>query len=236
MPGVCAVSARPNGELHDTTRCLASARSTLRDVNAGADEEYAQLVADSWQAFHEDAPDLGSRHARQAIALAPEDGRAWYALACNLERAGSLIAADQAFRRAAGCDHEPHPAPFRVAWRHFETAVARAAEDLPEQLQSALGEIELVLSDYPGGEVADQERTYEMLGLFSGTTKAEGAAAGAAGGDLEIPPRIHLYRRAHEHIAPSTDEFAREVRRTLYHELGHYLGFDEDDMQRFGLE
>ena len=30
-------------------------------------------------------------------------------------------------------------------------------------------------------------------------------------------------------------ELEREVRTTLLHEIAHYLGFDEDDMQELGL-
>ena len=196
-------------------------------------EAFAQTVARSWDAYHEGNPRLGADLARQAVAEQPRDGRGHYVLACNLERLGHLAEADRSFVRASQAIHEPHPLPYRVSWRHFESAVGRGADALPTELREALEEIHLILADYPAGEQAGQDQSYELLGLFAGPTKAE---LQEAVGNGELSARIYLYRRAHEHIATSAVEFDDELRRTLYHELGHYLGFDEDDMERFGLE
>lgn len=198
------------------------------------EDRYAQLVADSWEAYHDDRSEDAVTLARQAIELQADDGRAHYILACALERSGRLIHADRSFRRAAQCDNEPHLPPFRVSWRYFEAAVAQACDALPDRLQASLAEIDLVLSDYPGAEVANQEVTHEMLGLFHGPVQADRAAGPSD--EPMLPPRIHLYRRAHEHIAASALEFIAESQRSLNHELGHYLGFDEDDMVHFGLD
>jgi predicted Zn-dependent protease with MMP-like domain len=197
-------------------------------------DEYARLVARSWDAYHEGDATTGVTLARDAITAAPRDGRGYYALACNLERLGQLTKADRAFVRAAQSQHEPHPLPYRVGWRHFKEAVGRAADSLPQELREALEEIDLVLADYPGSEQISNDQGYELLGLFAGPTKADLQDPDPAAGELTT--RIYLYRRAHEHIATSAGEFDEELRRTLYHELGHFLGFDEDDMDRFGLD
>jgi len=35
---------------------------------------------------------------------------------------------------------------------------------------------------------------------------------------------------------PDADDFEKQVRITVLHELGHYFGLDEDDMVRLGLD
>jgi predicted Zn-dependent protease with MMP-like domain len=196
-------------------------------------EDFARLVARSWDAYHAGDAGNGARLATKAVAARPRDGRGHYALACSLERLERLADADRNFLRAANAQQEPHPLPYRVSWRHFEAAVSRGADDLPQELREALEEIQLVLADYPGAEIVGHDQSYELLGLFAGHAKAELDESAGSG---ELTPRIYLYRRAHEHIANTAAEFDDEVKRTLYHELGHYLGFDEDDMERFGVD
>jgi predicted Zn-dependent protease with MMP-like domain len=52
-----------------------------------------------------------------------------------------------------------------------------------------------------------------------------------------MPPQIILFLENIWDVA-ETDEklFRDEVRTTFLHELGHYLGLDEDDLTERGLE
>jgi predicted Zn-dependent protease with MMP-like domain len=47
----------------------------------------------------------------------------------------------------------------------------------------------------------------------------------------ELPPTIHLFRRNLERIATDADDLAEQITITLYHELGHYLGMEEDELE-----
>jgi predicted Zn-dependent protease with MMP-like domain len=51
-----------------------------------------------------------------------------------------------------------------------------------------------------------------------------------------VSPRIHVWRRSHEHSCGSTQQLDDEIRQTLHHELGHYLGYDEDGLEKLGLD
>lgn len=70
----------------------------------------------------------------------------------------------------------------------------------------------------------------DTLGLFVGPDFA-------SENDVPMPPQIILFL---ENIwdAAETDEkiFCDELRTTFLHELGHYLGLQEDDLTRRGLE
>ena len=198
-----------------------------------SEQDYERLLDQGWIAYRNDDTASSIDYASQASTSAPRDGRGWYLLGCALERDQQLIAADRAFRKAQHAEIDAHIPPFRVSWRRFERAVSSAADALPSELSVALTEVHLVLVNYPAPNQLPNDEEIEILGCFEGAPRADLVEAA---GDPESVPRIHLFRRPHEHATTSGWEFDQEVRRTLYHELGHYLGFDEDDMVRFGID
>jgi predicted Zn-dependent protease with MMP-like domain len=70
----------------------------------------------------------------------------------------------------------------------------------------------------------------DLLGLFTGAPIAErGLVTG------ELPATIFLFQRNLERVSRNRDELLDEIRTTLYHELGHALGFDEEGVDELGL-
>ena len=54
----------------------------------------------------------------------------------------------------------------------------------------------------------------------------------SAGGDL--PPRIVLFKRNLERAAQDAEELREEIGVTVRHELAHYLGLDEEEIEDAG--
>jgi predicted Zn-dependent protease with MMP-like domain len=53
---------------------------------------------------------------------------------------------------------------------------------------------------------------------------------------VPVPAQIILFlENIDEMVDGDEEEFRDEVRVTLIHELGHYLGLDEDELDRRGL-
>ena len=70
----------------------------------------------------------------------------------------------------------------------------------------------------------------DTLGLFTGAEFAEE-------GNVPLPPQIILFLENLWDFAEGDEVFFREeVRTTFLHELGHYLGLDEDEIAGRGLE
>jgi predicted Zn-dependent protease with MMP-like domain len=70
----------------------------------------------------------------------------------------------------------------------------------------------------------------DILGLFSGDPHGETS-------DNPLPAQIHLYlENIRDFAEDDRDVFREEVRLTYLHELGHYLGWDEDEVARRGLD
>lgn len=184
----------------------------------------------AWKSYRQSKPRPGIEHAWRAVEADPDDGESWYAFACNLERGGRLRESDKAFAKAARAKNRAVGAPWRVTWARFQRSVKAAAEALPEDLRGALNEVTLVMADYAEPYLIEDYDDPELMGMFEGAPRAE-----KGGMHGMVSPRIHVWRRSHEHSCGSAKEFDEEVRKTLHHELGHYLGYDEDRLGDLGL-
>ena len=47
--------------------------------------------------------------------------------------------------------------------------------------------------------------------------------------------RMLLFKRNLEKIASSRAELIKQIRITVWHEIGHYLGKDEEELEKLGL-
>jgi len=103
--------------------------------------------------------------------------------------------------------------------------VEQTLQFLPGELCDAAGQIPVCFEDFPSEALVADGLDPEILGLFVGAPRHE------SGHEPGPPPQIILYL---ENILMEGKEagtsFDEEVRRTYLHELGHYLGLDEEDL------
>jgi len=123
------------------------------------------------------------------------------------------------------------PVPFEeLRRRAAETAEALFCE-LPPPLSAAARRLPLVIEGTPGADLVRSGVAPETLGLFVGSPHAE-EPAGAP-----VPSEIMLFvENLWAAAGADDDEYRAEVRRTLLHELGHYLGLDEQDLVQRDLD
>jgi predicted Zn-dependent protease with MMP-like domain len=153
-----------------------------------------------------------------------------------IERKGRFAEADACFAKAAAADGERFPIPVRMSRAEFDREVRKAARKLPRQFRQCLDRVPVIVQDLPDASLGrgeqDSDVAPDMLGLFDGVPLPETAEFGA---DTLRPNTIYLFQRNLERVARDRDDLVEQIRITLWHELGHYLGFEEEDMDDLGL-
>ena len=111
--------------------------------------------------------------------------------------------------------------------------IRRTLQRLPEPVREAaadcLIECEMMADLQESGDDPGLEE--DLLGLFEGCSRADPEPLDA--GQL---PRIRLFLdNLWEHAGRRVPDYREEVRVTLLHELGNYLGLDEAQVAALGL-
>ncbi|MBL9202207.1 MAG: metallopeptidase family protein [Opitutaceae bacterium] len=110
--------------------------------------------------------------------------------------------------------------------------VGAAQRQLPPELRTLARGVVVHYERKPGADVIADGFPDDILGLFNGA--AHGTELSH---DQPAPPQIMLYLENLWEFADEDPEIFRdEVRVTYLHELGHYFGWDEDEIAGRGLD
>ena len=124
---------------------------------------------------------------------------------------------------------------FRVSPEEFDGIVIGALELLApefyERLQSE--NVDVVVEQEPSpaklselGLRADET----LFGLSEGVSLVDGGSHAST-----LPSKITIFQRPIEEAVYNREDLDEEVLRTVWHEVGHFLGFDEDEVADMGL-
>jgi predicted Zn-dependent protease with MMP-like domain len=110
--------------------------------------------------------------------------------------------------------------------------VGAAQRQLPPELRRLARDVAVHYERAPDAEVLAQGFEPDILGLFTGSPHGTELSH-----DTPTPPQILLYLDSLWEFAEADPEvFREEVRITYLHELGHYFGWDEDEVAERGLD
>lgn len=149
-----------------------------------------------------------------------------------LEAGGSFEEADRCFAEAHRLDPKEFSLPIRTTEEDFRKILDKVLDSLPDVIRDAVAEVPVLVEVKPTPAIADRAPhiTPDVLGLFVGTDVGEKVFAPSGYGDVVL-----LFQRNLERTGRSRQEVAREIKITLLHEYGHYLGFDEEELEHLGL-
>jgi len=111
--------------------------------------------------------------------------------------------------------------------------VTAAQRRLPAEVRDHAAAVPVCFEPVPNQAILDEGWEPDILGLFVGHEH---------GGELRddpapLPPQILLFLENIWDYAEGDEAIYRdEVKLTYLHELGHYLGWDEDEVAQRGLE
>lgn len=112
-----------------------------------------------------------------------------------------------------------------------EKVVAATQKRLPPEIREEATAVPVVYHDWPSDEILGEEFEPDILGMFVGSPH------GLDTGDTNtLPAHILLFlENIWDFAEGDVDVFRDEVRLTYLHELGHYFGWDEDELDARGL-
>jgi predicted Zn-dependent protease with MMP-like domain len=119
--------------------------------------------------------------------------------------------------------------------REFERVVEEAVDSLPKELRGRLDNVEFHVAESPNRRQAQglelPSREPSLYGLYEGTSLADRSVSDA----VLLPSRITLFKRAIERDFPKRPEMIKCIQETVLHEIGHHFGFDDEDLDGFGI-
>jgi predicted Zn-dependent protease with MMP-like domain len=172
--------------------------------------------------------------AERALTVNPDLAEAHDLMARACEFLGETEPAGDHAETAHEIDPDAYPEPLEVGDEEFDRLVEKAVGELPEEVRKHLGELPVLVESLPRREVLaaeDPPISPDVLGLFVGRHLLERSVTDVPG----APGVIFLFRRNLLRVCADREELEREVRITVQHEVGHLLGLDEDDLERWGL-
>jgi predicted Zn-dependent protease with MMP-like domain len=113
---------------------------------------------------------------------------------------------------------------------HFRRLVAEAVDTIPARFRKHLRNIAIVVEDEPSPALLAEmeiEPPDTLFGLYQGTPLTErhwdhGNA---------LPDRISIYQFPIEDACDTEEDVVTEIGETLIHEVGHYFGLSEEELQ-----
>jgi predicted Zn-dependent protease with MMP-like domain len=112
----------------------------------------------------------------------------------------------------------------------FEQLVAEALASIPRRFKKAMQNIALVVEDEPSAELlAEMEIAPPdtLLGLYQGIPLTERTW----GYGNALPDRVLIFQGPHERAAEDEDDLVVAIGETLIHEIGHYFGMSEEQIE-----
>ena len=113
----------------------------------------------------------------------------------------------------------------------FENVAEEVFENLPRLFGDKIDNVQITVEDYPSEAVMHQVHSSKttLLGLYQGIPLTHRGTW--YGTSPTTPDKISLYQANIEANCKNDDEIAERIKEVLLHELGHYFGMSELEIQ-----
>ena len=113
-------------------------------------------------------------------------------------------------------------------------AVARVIDKLPKEFREQLRNVEIVVETRPSKELLLAEgldpREDTLYGIYQGVPLPDRSALDPP----LLPDKITIFAEPLLEDFPDPDELREEIRLTVLHEIAHYFGMEEEDIEDLG--
>ena len=115
----------------------------------------------------------------------------------------------------------------------FEREAASALNRLPKKFRRLLHNVKIVVEKEPSKRLL-REMEFDpdevLYGLYEGTPLSERSFFDPP----VLPDRITLFSDPLKRDFPDPDELRRQIRYTVVHEIAHFFGMDDDEIEDLG--
>jgi predicted Zn-dependent protease with MMP-like domain len=237
LPDLLLTRAAALNQLGRNREALAVADALLR----GSPRDDAAMLERAfalWELLRVEEAVAQARLLLEGRGRKDESTQAWahHLLGLAAERQGDAAEAGRRFARARDLAPEDFPSPPRLAAEDFDRVVEQALAALPPPVRDWLSNVAIAVEDLPADDDLrgdDPPLSPSILGVFRGAPLGEKASMDPWS---HFPSSIVLYQRNLERFAASREELVEEIGVTLLHEVGHFLGLDEEELRERGLE
>jgi predicted Zn-dependent protease with MMP-like domain len=118
--------------------------------------------------------------------------------------------------------------------KEIRSEALRVLEQLPEEFRERLGNMAIVVEKEPGKrklrELGLDPMEDSLYGLYEGTPLPDRSVFNPP----LLPDKITLFSGPLVRDFPDPDELRDQIRLTLLHEIAHYFGIDEEEIEKLG--
>ena len=113
----------------------------------------------------------------------------------------------------------------------FEEIAQSAFDRLPGDFKSRIENVRIVIADYPTDELGSQTKRNRnsLLGLYQGIPLTHRNSW--YGTSPTVPDTITLFQKNIEAVSITEEDVQHRIIEVLYHEIGHYFGMNEKQIQ-----
>ena len=122
---------------------------------------------------------------------------------------------------------------MRISRKEFEVAVERSLEMVPSMFRAQLNNMTIAVEDRPSRDLLLEMEVppgETLFGLFTGVPLPERSVVEPP----LYPDSILIFREPLMAACQSREELEEEIAITVVHELAHYLGLSEEQLEELG--
>jgi predicted Zn-dependent protease with MMP-like domain len=108
----------------------------------------------------------------------------------------------------------------------FDAVIDDAIDALPEAFASRLGSVAIVVEDEPSMAQLASVRAHGLYGLYQGVPRTRWGAE-----QVPLASKITIFRGPLTRANQSREALTRAIEDTLYHEIAHHFGIDDDRLR-----
>ena len=124
---------------------------------------------------------------------------------------------------------------MRLSENEFADLVSEALDVIPEPLVAYMREVAVDVQPIPDARTCKEAGISDprtLLGLYRGTPLTRRSVEHSG----RLPDRIIIYQHNIERRCHTRRQIIRQIRKTVFHEVGHHFGLSEDDLQDLGYQ